>query len=259
MRTWQQFTSLFHPLVSRVLKIHPPDSLADEPPLVSRHPETSVAKQRCRPRPDLQDDPLCKGCIFSISHRLSSSWWSQHHLKCKEKLLSCTQKHVPCSTNKTRPPTSTEHVPPWSKIQKVSIIHSEPITQTQTFKQQAKHCQLNAVVLKAACSQTKAPRLPAKMKLKKRKIKKLNFQLIHFRRGRLVAAARNIKVGLKHQPLLFFRDEAPSDWSVNDQGESCSPWTGWKRTMWWLQVQDQCSRPARTLPSSCLDRCLAAS
>lgn len=97
-------------------------------------------------------------------------------------------------------------MPSWSKIQKVSIIHSEPITQTQTLEQQAKHCQLIAVTLKAACFQTKAPRLPAEMKLKKRKIKKLNFQLICFRRGRLVAAARNIKVGLKQQPLLIFRD-----------------------------------------------------
>lgn len=134
--------------------------------------------------------------------------------KCKDKSLFCTQKSASCSANRTSSPTSTEHVPTWSKIQKVSIIHSKPITQTQTLEHQAKHRQLNAVTLKAACSQTKALRLPAKMKLKKRKIKKLNFQLIHFRRGWLVAAARNIKVGLKQQPLLLFRDGG-AEWLVS--------------------------------------------
>lgn len=152
--------------------------------------------------------------------------------------------HAWCSANRTRSPVSTEHVSSWSKIQKVSIIHSEQITQTQTFTQQAKHCQLNAVPFKAACSQAKAPRPRAEMKLKKRKIKKLNFQLIHFRRGWLVAAARNIKVGPK-QRLCFPGTESLSDWSANDQGESCSPWMGWRRTMWWQECRITAAAPLK--------------
>lgn len=164
--------------------------------------------------------------------------------KVQGQILILLKIHAGCSANRTRSPVSTEHVSSWSKIQKGSIIHSVQITQTQTFTQQAKHCQLNAVPFKAACSQTKAPRPRAEMKLKKRKIKKLNFQLIHFRRGWLVAAARNIKVGPKQRPC-FPGTEALSDWSANDQGESCSPWTGWRGTVWWQECRITAAAPLK--------------
>lgn len=157
MMQCQHLTSHFRPLVSRALYLLTvwQMNLRQSVIILTHLIQTKGGGQDHAYR--LTHGPISKSCMVSFSHLLSSWWWGkQHHGKCKETFHGVLLRtHASCSTNRTRSPISTEHAASWSKIQKVSIVHSVQIRQTQTFVQQAKNSQLNSVPFKAACSQTK--------------------------------------------------------------------------------------------------------
>lgn len=267
--TRRHLTSLFDPLVSRDLKIHPLhlSGMADEPPLVSHHPHASIANQRSRPRLRWQIDPLAPyaAVAFFLFHNsltpdegVNSIWSARTncYLAAKKHAVHlCKQNTLP-----------HQH---WA----CAILIKNSKSQHYSFRGNRTDADLRAasqtLPIKGRRAQScllsdKSPAATSPDEIKEEKDQKAQFPANTLQTRATCCCSQEHQSGTKATAspfsfLFFSGTEAPSGWSANDQGESCSPWTGWRRAMWWLEVQNQCRGPAKTLLSSWFDRWLAAS